>query len=255
MLTVSVSQKGGRYIEFIRIDIIAQDDGTTNPPTVPPYEILYTTDGSIPSGTNSATITRRAPIKQLPIRSPVTLKFFARSIITPIETTAIQVEFYDIIELTARLAIPTVPENVRNYTLKISDTGDLVRDGGGQYAVVSGPDKTKQDIREIVLVEDVAQNDSIGNRTLPRFGSALNRLLGKSFPMGFVTGEIHSSLFKALSTLIELQRAERVPFNEQIRRIVSINVTPKDETSFRYHFVVGTLGGESVSDTGTIVVG
>lgn len=253
MLIVKASPKGDQFTEFLRIDIIAEDDGTTQPPVVPPFEILFTTDGSIPSDSNPSTKLRRSPIKQLPIDGPVTIKFFARSLTPPVVTTPIFVEFYDVLELTARNEVPTVGPNIRNYTLKIDDIGDFVRTSPGQLEVVFGVDKTRQDIRESILVENVPQNASTRDRTLPQFGSALNRILGQDFPIGFATSEIQASLFSALTTLIGLQREERVPADEQIRRIVSLNVVPLDPTSFRYHFVVETTGGLRVGDSGTIV--
>lgn len=254
MLVVTASPPGGQFTEFLRLDIIALDDGTTQPPVVAPFEILYTTDGSVPSDSNSATKIRRSPAKQIPIDGPLTLKYFARSITSPIVVTDIKVEFYDVIELTAVNEIPTVGPGIRNYTLGISDIGDIIRTSPGQYDVVFGTDKTRQDIRESILVENVPQNAPVGDRTLPNFGSALNRILGKDFPVGFASNEIQASIFTALTTLIELQRESRAPASEQIRRIVSLTVTPQgDPTAFRYHFVVETTGGLRFSDSGNII--
>lgn len=253
MVKVTISPDPGNYIEFVRLSLLAEDDGLTSPPTVEPYEILYTTDGSIPSDSNSATKVRRSPIQQLPISKPTTIKFFARSLTFPVAQTPIQVAFYDLTELTAKNTVLTVNENIRNYTLTINTSGDLVRTSPGRYDVIFGVDKTKQDIREIILVEDVAQGQPVGDRTLPRFGSALNRILGENFPIGFAESEIRSSLFDALSTLIQLQRDERVPNNEQISRIIRVAVAPLDPTTFTYEIIVQTVAGEQVSDRGTIV--
>lgn len=253
MLIVTATPVGGQYVEFLRVDLVASDDGTTLPPTVAPFEILYTIDGSIPSDSNSETRVRRSPVRAIPVDGPLTIKYFARSITPPLVQTEIAVQFYDVLELTARNTIPTVGSAVRNYTLKIDDNGDLVRTSPGLYDVVFGVEKTKQDIREIVLVEDVEQNRPIGDRTLPRFGSALNRVLGSSFPIGFAANEIQSSLFNAMSFLIELQRQGRNPSDEQIRRVVSLSVSPIDPTTFRYHFVVETVSGSKVSESGTVL--
>jgi hypothetical protein len=254
MLQVKASPRGGQFIEFLRIDITAFDDGVS-PVVGPPFEILYTTDGSVPSDTNPSTKIRRSPITQLPINGPTTLKFFARNLSPPTTfTTSIVIEFYDVLELTARNEVPTVGPSIRNYTLTINDIGDLVRTSPGQYDVVFGIEKTKQDIRESILVENVPQNAPIGDRTLPKFGSALNRILGQSLPVDFAANEIQASIFDALTTLMNLQQDERVPSDEQIRRIISVTVVPLDPTSFRYYFMVETVSGQKVSDSGTILV-
>jgi len=253
MIIVKSVPPAGSFTEFLRVDIVASDDGTTQPPAVAPFEILYTSDGSIPSDTNTATKVRRSPVKQLPISGPTTLKFFARTLVAPFVQTDIQVQYYAVQELTARNTILTVDPRVRNYTLKIDDNGDIVRTSPGQYDVVFGLDKMKQDIKEVILVEDVPQNQPVGDRTLPQFGSALNRILGKSFPIGFAASQIQASLFDALTTLIDLERDERVPADEQIRRILSITVSPLDPTTFSYSITVEAVTGAKLTDSGTIV--
>ena len=255
-LTVAASPIGGRFTEFVRIDIEAKDDGTGTVISGP-FEILFTLDGSVPSDTNSATTIRRSPIRRLPLDGPQTLKFFARTVTTPVVETDIQVEFYDIIELTAKNTIRTAPLSVTNYTLKIAN-GDVVRNDDGFYDIVSGRDKTSQDVREVILVEDVPNGEFIGTRTLPDFGSALNRIVGQSFPVSFAASRMTTSIFEALTTLIALERESNAPKDEQIRNIVSVNVVPQSEgdpTSYRYHFVVETVGGATVSGSGLIIGG
>jgi hypothetical protein len=254
MLVVVATPPGGQFIEFVRTTIVASDDGNV-PIIVGPFEIVYTTDGTAPrvdiNGVPLDTAKkRRSPIRNLPIDHPTTLKFFARTT-DGVTTTAVSSVFFDVQEVTAKNEIHTVAPGIRNYTLAVVD-GDIQRDSGGLYTVVSGVDKTKQDIREVILVENIGPNAPIGNRTLPQFGSALSRLLGAALPPGYVRGEIQTSVFEALTFLSELQREENVPADEQIRRILNIHVSPIDPTSFRYTFSVETVSGLRVTDTGTI---
>jgi hypothetical protein len=254
MIIVSATPPGGQFVEFLRINIVASDDATA-PVTSAPYEIVFTTDGTVPRididgvPLDSAK-KRRSPIKNLPIDRPTTLKFFARTT-NGAFTTSVSSVFFDVTELTARNEIHTAAPNVQNYTLRVVD-GDIVRDSRGLYDIVSGNRKTAQDVREVILVEDVPRNRSSGSRTLPRFGSALNRILGKSFPVGFAQGQIHSTVFEALTFLIELQQSERVPADEQIASISSINVLAIDPTSFRYTFSVKTANGNTVTNSGIV---
>src|SRR5881396_1045607 len=156
MIKLTVTPPAGQFIEFLRIDMVAFDDGTDAFNVAgAPFEILFTTDGSIPSDTNSHTVIRHSPVKNLPIDKPTMLKVFARSLNPVVQTTDILLQFYDLLELTARNTINTVDPSVRNYTLKIDESGDLVRTSPGQYDVVFGIDKTKQDVRESILVENV----------------------------------------------------------------------------------------------------
>lgn len=252
MLTVAATPTGARFTEFVRVDIIAEDDGTS-PEVTGPFEILLTTDGSIPSDSNSATSIRRSPILRLPLSGPTTLKFFARPASGGGTATDISIEFYDVIELLPVGAVRVAPDTVTNYTLRIDEDGDLVRTNG-RYEIVWGVDKCVQDIREIILVEDVPSNGRIGDRTLPQFGSSLNRVLGESLPVGFVANDIRSSIFNALSALTALQRQERVPFDEQIRRILNVTVSTIDPTTYKYRFAVETVGGATVNDSGSITV-
>jgi len=256
MIKMTVTPPAGQFIEFVRLEITAIDDGSDAFNIAgAPFEILYTIDGSIPSDSNPNTVIRRSPVKNLPIDKPTMLKVFARSLNPSVQTTDILLQFYDLLELTARNTINTVDPSVRNYTLKIDESGDLVRTSPGQYDVVFGIDKTKQDVRESILVENVAQGSPVGDRTLPTFGSALNRVFGQSFPIGFAASEIQTSLFDAMNTLMALQKAERVPTNEQIRRIVSISVTPIDPTTFKYRVIVETVSGDVLADNGTLLAG
>lgn len=255
-LTVSANPTSNRFTEFVRIDITASDDGTGSTVTGP-FEILYTTDGSLPSATGSTTTIRRSPIKRLPLTGPTTLKFFARVAATPTTVTEIQVEYYDIVELTARHTIPIVPASVTNYTLKVENK-DISRTDEGYYNLVWGKDKTAQDIEEIILVEDVEKGRIDAKRTLPYFGSALNRLVGGSFPVGFAANSLKISIYRALNNLTALQKASRAPSNEQIRRIISVDVIPQvegDATAYRYYFVVQTVSGETSEGSGLIVGG
>jgi len=254
MLTVDITPAGGIFVEFVRVDIVASDDGNV-PIASGIFEIVYTTDGTLPEvdvfgnplGTSKK---RRSPIKQFPIKQPLTLKFFARTL-TGSQTTTVQSAFFNLTELTAVNEIHTVPEDVRNYTVRV-DNGDIQKTDNGLYAIVYGIDKTRQDVREAILVENVGQGMPIGNRLLPQFGSALNRLLGQALPAGFTRGQIQTSIFEALTFLTELQREENVPSDEQIRRILFVNVENVSPTSYRYHFSVETVSGRTVSDSGTI---
>lgn len=251
MLTVSVSPPAGRFTEFVRVDLRASDNGVA-PVASAPFEILFTLDGSIPSDTNPATKIRRSPILRLPMDGPTTLKFFARAVTSHGTATAIQIAFFDVIELVPVGSIRTAPAGVFNYTLTVDDTGDIVRTGDGKYGIVFGVDKASQDIREVILVENVEPGTPIGDRTLPSFGSALNRILGQDFPLGVAVNDIRATIFDALTTLIELQRSERVPADEQIRRILDVSVAPIDPTTFKYRFAVETMTGRKPVDTGTI---
>lgn len=256
MLTVRVNPLGGRFVEFVRVDIEATDDGSS-PIITGRFEILLTTDGSVPSDTNTATIRRVAPVLRFPLTGPTTLKFFARTLIAPIVVTPIQVEFYDLLELTARNTIRTVPNTVSNYTIKVENR-DIVRTDLGFYDVVYGTDKTAQDITEIILVETVPAGRFVGNRTMPNFGSELNTILGKPFPVTFAASRMQTSIFQALNTLIALQKKSRAPAHEQIAKVVSLSVVPQSEgdaTSYRYHFVVKTVSGELSSGAGSVVGG
>lgn len=255
-LNVSINPPGGRYVEFIRVDIEATDDGTS-PISTGRFEILLTTDGSIPSDTNTETIRRVAPILRFPLDGPTTLKFFARTLSTPVVVTPIQVHFYDLLELTARNLIRAVPNSESNYTIKVENK-DIVRNDLGFYDVVYGKDKTAQDVTEIILVETVSTGRFVGNRTMPNFGSELNTILGKPFPVTFAASRIQTSIFQALNTLIALQKKSRAPAHEQIAKIVSLSVVPQSKgeaTSYRYHFVVETVNGGLSSGTGSVVGG
>jgi hypothetical protein len=185
------------------------------------------------------------------------LKYFARVVATPTTTTDITTEYYDIIELTARNTVAIVPPAVTNYTLQV-ENGDLVKTDEGYYSVVYGKDKTSQDIREVILVEDVPKGVIDNSRMLPRFGSELNRILGRSYPVGFAANSLKISIFRALTNLMALQRLSRAPTNEQIRRIVSVDVIPQSEgeaTRFSYHFVVQTVSGDTAQSSGFVVGG
>jgi hypothetical protein len=251
MIAVSVSPPAGQFQEFVRVDLRASDNGSF-PTVTGPFEILFTTDGSVPSDSNPATKIRRSPILRLPLDRPTTLKFFARVVASPSTATAIQIGFFDIIALVPVGSIKTAPVGVTNYTLEIDENGDITRTGDGRYGVVFGVDKTGQDIREIILVENVDTGQPIGNRTSPSFGSALNRLLGQDFPIGVAINDIRSTIFDALSTLIDLQRAQRVPSDEQIRRILDVSVSAVDPTTFKYRFAVETVSGQKPVLTGVL---
>lgn len=254
MIQVSVTPNGGQFIEFVRIDIIAADDGVV-PITTAPYEVFYTTDGTLPEvdlfdeplGTTKK---RKSPAKGIPISKPTTLKFFARTLDGSFSTETFNV-YFDLTELTALNEIHTAPATVRNYTVAVAN-GDILKTDNGLYAIVFAAFKTAQDIREIILVENVPANAPPGNRTLPQFGSALNRLLGKSLPAGFVKGQIQTTILEALTFLSELQREENVPADEQIDRILFINVDALSPTSYRYDFSVQTVSGQKFSDTGLV---
>lgn len=254
MLVVAASPPGGQFIEFLRINIIASDD-TTSPVTTGPYEIVYTTDGTVPlvdldGNPIGSAKKRRSPIKNLPIDKPTSLKFFARTTDGAF-TTAVSSVYFDVTEITAKNEIHTAAPGIRNYTLAV-ENGDIVKDGKGLYDIVSGDRKTAQDIREVILVENVGQGMPVGTRTLPQFGSALPRILGKALPAGFTRGQIQTTVFQALTFLSDLQREENVPADEQIRRILGVVVEAIDPTSFRYHFTVETVSGSKVSDTGIV---
>lgn len=254
MITVKVTPNGGQFTEFVRIDLVASDDGS-GPITTAPYEVFYTTDGTLPEvdindvplGTTKK---RKSPARQIPVDGPITLKFFARTLDGSFSTDIASV-FFDVTELTALNEIHTAAPNVRNYTLLVTD-GDIVKTDNGLYEIVSGVQKTSQDIREVILVENVPANTPPGSRTLPQFGSSLNRLLGKALPTGFTRGQIQTTIFEALTFLSELQREENVPSDEQIDRIVFINVEVLSPTSYRYNFSVQTVSGQKFSDTGVL---
>lgn len=254
MLIVTATPPGGSFVEFLRVNIIATDDGNS-PVTTGPYEIVYTTDGTVPrvdiDGNPLDTAKkRRSPVRNFPIDRPTTLKFFAR---TPdgVTTTAVSSVYFDVDEVTAKNEIHTAAPGIRNYTLAVVGM-DIVKESTGLYAIVSGIDKTRQDVREVILVENVAPNAPVGNRTLPQFGSSLNRLLGQALPPGYTRGEIQTSVFEALTFLMQLQREENVPADEQIRRILSVSVQPIDPTSWRYSFSVETVSGVRVTDSGIL---
>lgn len=257
MLIVVATPPGGQFIEFVRVNLVASDDGQV-PLTTGPYEIVYTTDGTVPrvdidGNPLDSAKKRRSPIKNLPIDGPTTLKFFARTTDGAF-FTAVSSVYFDVTEITAANEIKTAAPDVQNYTLAV-ENGDIVRDGRGLYEIVSGDRKTAQDIREVILVENVAPDSPIGNRTLPQFGSALPRILGKALPIGFTRGQIQTTVFQALTFLQELQREENVPSDEQIKRILNVAVEAIDPTSYRYHFTVETVSGNRVSDTGIVVGG
>jgi phage baseplate assembly protein W len=254
MLVVVAIPPGGPFIEFVRIDIVASDNGLS-PIITGPFEIVYTTDGTVPrvdiNGLPLDTAKkRRSPVLRFPIDKPTTLKFFARTT-DGVTTTTVTSVFFDIQEVTAKNEIHTAQPGIRNYTLTVLN-GDIQKDSGGLYSIVAGVDKTKQDIREVILVENIAPKAPIGNRTLPNFGSSLNRLLGAALPPSYTRGEIQTTVFEALTFLQQLQREENVPADEQIRRILSISVQPLDPTSFRYSFTVEMVSGVRVTDSGIL---
>lgn len=259
MLIVVATPPGGQFIEFLRVNIVASDDGNV-PVITGPFEIVYTLDGSFPEvdidGNPLGTAKkRRSPIRNLPIDHPTTMKFFARTT-DGVTTTAISSVYFDVQELTAKNEIKTAAPTVLNYTLTV-ENGDIVKTDRGSYGIVFGPDKTAQDVREVILVENVPDQQNPGARTLPRFGSAVSRLLGKSLPPSFTRGQIQTSVFEALTFLAELQRREEVPQDEQIRKIRNVNVelVPDQPTSFKYTFSVELAGGLVVSQSGVVVGG
>lgn len=254
MLRVQITPPGGEFIEFLRITMSAYDDGLL-PISTPPWEIVYTTDGSIPAvdiagnplGTSKKSI---SPIRNFPIGKPTTVRCFARRGST---TSEIVSAYFDIVELLAKNEIRTVTDDITNYTLAISN-GDITKNDRGLYDVVWGMRKAAQDIRQVLQVENVPEGRPAGQRTLPRFGSALNRILGAALPVGIARGQIHTAIYNAVTYLAELQRAENVPDTEQIRRIRSLSVdTESDLTRFRYNILVELVTGETVQESGTIV--
>lgn len=258
MLTVQATPTGTRLNEFVRITLVAQD---TNPGTL---EIHYTLDGSVPDTFGSGTIIRRSSYlslspgfstiefsaKNIPLSQPTTVKFLARNI-TTLEITPVSIEFYDIIELTAVQEIRSVPEDVKNYTLKITN-GDLARTTNGLFDIVFGIDKTAQDVREVISVENVPEGTAIGNRILPNWGSGLNRIFGSALPAVFTASLIQTEIYKALAELMRLQRIEAVPSDERIRDIVRVIVVPMNETDYSYDFEVTTSSGRVVNESGLI---
>lgn len=254
MLTLKITPPAGVYNEFVRVNIAVEDDGES-PVTTAPYEVLYTTDGSIPSDSNEVTKIYRAPLRNIPFSRSTTLKVLARTVDLA-HATEIGVFYYDIYDQTARSLFKTVPATVANYTLMINEVGDLVPNGSGAYEIVHGVEKTKQDVRESILVESVGENQSAGTRLIPQFGSALNRLLGQSYAPNFTASLLRSSLYDSMNVLMALQKLGRAPAHERIRRVLSVDVVPKkDPTGFRYRIVVQTESGEQVSEIGTIVGG
>ena len=250
MIVVSVKTPPLPFIEFIRIDLVASDDGIA-PVSTPPYDITYTTDGSDPVGNPLGTAKkRRSPLKQIPINGPTTLTLFATDK-NAVHTMPTQSMYLDVQDLLAKNEIHTAAPGVTNYTLAV-ERGDIVRTDNGIYGIVSGAAKTGQDIKEIILVENVPRNRPVGTRTQPQFGSAISRLLGQSLPFGFTQNQIQSTVFEALTYLIALQESENVPSDEQIDKILSVNVQARSPTSFRYTFSVKTLRGVVVSDSGLI---
>lgn len=244
MLTVQADPRGSRLNEFVRINLVATDTDAG------PLEIHYTLDGSIPDTLGSATVIRRSPVLALPLSRPTTVKFLAKNTLT-LNTTTVSIEFYDIIELTSVQEIRTVPEDITNYTLKVSQ-GDLVRTQNGLFDIVYGIDKTAQDVREVISVENVPEGTFIGNRILPNWGSGLNRIFGSALPAVFTASLIQSDIFKALSELMRLQRIEAVPNDERIKDIVRVVVVPKNETDYSYNFEVTTVSGRVVNESGLI---
>lgn len=314
-LIFTVDPPGGRFVEFVRIRIFAEDDGAS--PTINgPTDAYFTLDGALPTNPpTGTTIKRRLPIHDFPITAPGSLKIFVvnqstgagtvtasgttvtgtgtaflaniavgnkiiirgqtRTVATVpldisltvtvafspaigsastyiIERTSATSSFYfNIKELSAKNEIRVIPENVRNYTLKVTE-GDLARSASGGYNIVFGPDKTVQDIRESILVENVPQNKPPGDRTLPNFGSALNRILGEEFPVGFAASEIQSTIFSALAELVRLQQENRVPTEERIAQVLYVRVVALDEVTFKYNFAVKTVGGQEIPNSGII---
>jgi len=254
MLQVSISPPAGEYTEFIRITLVAFDDG--NAPVISgPFEIVYTLDGTLPeldiSGNPIGTTRkRRSPVKNIPISKPTTVLYFARttdgSTVTPINKV-----YYALQEILAKNEIPT-STNTRNYTLAV-ENGDIVKNSRGVYNIVSDARKAQQDIREVILVENVPEETNPGDRLLPRWGSAISRLLGKPSPVGFAKGQIQTTIFEALTFLSELQRSNGVPNTEQIKKIRRIVVdTQPDPTSYKYEFSVELVSGEIITESGIL---
>lgn len=244
MITVQVEPRGARFNEFVRVNIIATDSN------MGVLEIRYTSNGAVPDTFGSDTIIRRSPIMGLPLSQPTTIKFFVRNLLT-LEETAVQTEFYDIIEINSRQEISSTPEGVTNYTLKIQQN-DLVRTQNGLFDIVYGIDKTAQDVREVILVENVPENTASGNRLLPNWGSGLNRIFGSSLPAVFAASLIQTEIFKALNELMRLQRLSSVPSDERIKNIARILVIPKSETDYAYDFEVVTVSGRVINESGVI---
>lgn len=253
MLKVKIEPPGGEFTEFVRITIQAFDDGIM-PISTPPWEIVYTTDGTIPAvdisgnplGTSKKAL---SPITKFPIEKPTTIRCFA---IKGTTTSPIVSAYFDLFEVLAKNEIRTAPPPVVNYTLKITE-GDLVRNDRGSYDIVWGAQKAAQDVREVLLVEDVPEGKSVNTRTLPRFGSALSRLVGSALPAGLTRGKIQTAIFRAVSYLSELQQQENVPEFEQIRRIQSLSVdASSDMTHYTYDLIVELVTGETVRESGII---
>lgn len=252
-IIVKPNPAAGTFEDFVRVGLQVIDDSTGLPPTGV-YIVYYTIDGSLPQIGGSTTTARRSPVATIPLMHSTTIKAFAQRTDAGV-TTPIIVQYYNIASFDAQRTARTVSSDVTRYTMQVRN-GDFVRTSRGQYGVVFGLDKVKQDIREVVLVEDVPNRAPIGNRTLPRFGSALNRLIGQAGISNdsteSVAGEIQTSLFQALTVLQALQTQSQVPGDEQIKDIVSIVVTPNSPTDYLYQIVVETLTGRQVSDTGTL---
>lgn len=250
MIFVQPTPVAGISKDFVRVGLSVIDDSTGLPPSGV-YIIYYTVDGSLPTIGGATTVARVSPIHVIAVTQSTTIKAFAQRTDAGI-TTGLITQYYQIVSSNAHREARTVSPDVARYTLQINN-GDILRSTSGQYGVVYGAEKAKQDIREVILVEDVPVTKSSGNRTMPRFGSALNRIIGQALPSvdspDFVAGDIQTSIFQALSTLQTLQQNAKVPSSEQIKDIVSVIVTPQSPTDYTYQIVVEMASGEQVSDT------
>jgi hypothetical protein len=225
-------------------------DAISGVEVVTPYNIAYTVDGSAPSIGGNGT-TRRAPVLNIPLSAPTTIKAIGQTVDT-LTTTPQAAQYYDVRTVFAKLTVPTVDPTVSNYTLQIVN-GDLVRSVRGQYGVVYGVDKTKQDVREVLVVENVPNSRPAGDRVLPNWGSALNRFLGQALPSpdtpdGIAT-DIQTSILNAVTTLKNLQTDTHVPLDEQIDQIVSLLVQAVNPTDYKFSITVQTVAGRQISDT------
>jgi hypothetical protein len=132
-------------------------------------------------------------------------------------------------------------------TFKI-ENGDVVLGANGSPRTVTGLEKTKQDLRE-VLSNDLQPNG---------FGAGLTRLVGRVVESPLIFSlEVQQRIAQAINRWIALQRTSQSldrPAAERVESIALLRAAPQRGSlvNFAFHVTIRTASRAEVDQSGTV---